>query len=248
MSSSLKLREQNKTFQERLIKTQNTTFKKSDSAEFCLAELDEVRRLCTEQNPIYNWSDRNNGGFWKRTWELIMWGFLPSQSGNLVNCYRNAIKDFNKCISTDVSVKTRMFDYVDDWLIPHKMGNCNGIVVPNTQSEKILGCDGRTKAGITNPRYNQSKGKVVNCDTNLPNDQWCACAGYPYPNTEANWNNTTFKCDCNNPSFVPHFHYQHELRGADGRPLTCCGPQCNYGYEFDCIERKCKESLYTFET
>lgn len=219
--------------------------KKNDAPQFCLEELNEELKTCTERYPIYNWENPNNGGFWKRTWEFLLWGFDKKTSGTLMNCYRDAIKNFKTCTTTDVSAVTKIYDYTDAWGIPHKMGNCSGVVIPKTRAKKILGCDGITENNIVNPRYNQSKGKVVNCDTSL--DNWCACPGYPTPNSEARYNPKTLRCECNNPAEVPHYHYVHSLKGIDGRPITCCGPPCDYGYEYDCIERKCKPSLYNFE-
>lgn len=247
MSPKLTTRDNDPRFKKKSSLETNAKLKAKGSTQFCLAEFDEQRKLCGDRNPVYNWSDRDNGGFWKRTWELMQWVFLPSQSGKNVECYQEAIKNLRICLGTDVSARTRIFDYTDDWLIPHKMGNCSGIVVPTTQGKKILGCDGRTEDGITNPRYNQSKGKVMNCDTDLPSYEWCACPGYPIPNTESVWNLDEFRCKCRNPAEVPHFHYQHSLTGSDGRPITCCGPPCDYGYEYDCIDRSCKKSLYNFE-
>lgn len=228
------------------LRDNGVVFEKKDSPQFCILELDEKIKLCSDYYPIYNWSDRNNGGFWKRTWELFRWGFDKNTSGVTVQCYKDAIKEFNICLSTDFSAKITINDYNDDWLIPHRMGNCNGLVVPKTRGEKILGCDGKGTANITNPRLNTSKGKVANCDTDLPDRDWCACPGYPQVNSEAHWDNNQFKCNCNNSSYVPHFHYEHSRIGSDGKPITCCGPACDWGYEYDCIDRLCKPSLYGF--
>jgi hypothetical protein len=232
-----------------MFRTQNSvTFEAKGSTEYCLKEFTDGIGICKTLYPIYNWADRSQGDFWKRTWEFLVWGFSPSLSGQLVECYRENIKKYQECIASPVSAKNRIYDYTDDWGIYHKMGNCAGTILPDLQSEKILGCDGITKNGVMNPRYNKSKGKVINCDTNLPSDRWCACPGYPAPSSESTWNPATNKCECNNPAEVPHFHYQHNLNDMNGRTITCCGSPCDYGQEYDCLERKCKDTLYPYES
>jgi len=246
VNSSLNIRTTNSRVQEYINTKQNSAiFKKNDAPSFCLYEFNEETKKCLKQYPIYNWMNENNGSFFKRIWELLVWGFSSSLSGKLTECYKSAIKNLGICINTDVSVAYKIFDYVDNWSIRHKMGNCNGLTVPKSQAEKILGCDGKTLQNIMNPRENMSKGKVIHCNTDLPNSRWCACPGYPQYNSESTWNEEMRSCKCNNPLFVPHYHYLRN--NTNTFPITCCGPPCDYGYEYDCIDRVCKKSLYTFE-